>query len=221
MKRVLLTSAAIVTLAASPAVATPGWYFGVAGGANWAQDTSPLTAFGDHEDTQFDTGWALAGTFGYSWLAGYRGEIEFAYRQNDLDSVFESPNRGSPFFHTQLSGDLVQFSVMANALYDFQVADDFVLTVGGGIGVAEARLNASEANVSFIRSGSNSFTFAWQLIGGAAYQVTDATQVFVEYHYFANDNHDVVTYPGGTPLRTDFDADSSTVFLGVRLGLGE
>lgn len=221
MKRVLLTSAAIVALAASPAMATPGWYLGAAGGVNWAQDTSVLTALSDHDDTQFDTGWALAGTFGYSWLEGYRGEIEFAYRHNDLDSVFEHPNGSSSFFHTQLSGDLVQFSVMANALYDFQVADDFVLTIGGGIGVAEARLNASDANVSFIRPGSNSFTFAWQLIGGAAYQVTDATQIFAEYHYFANDNHDVVTYPLDIPLRTDFDADNHTVFLGVRLGLGD
>jgi hypothetical protein len=50
---------------------------------------------------------------------------------------------------------------------------------------------------------------------------TEAKQVFVEYHCFGDDNHDVATCLGGAPLNTDFDADNSTVFLGVRLGLGE
>jgi hypothetical protein len=50
---------------------------------------------------------------------------------------------------------------------------------------------------------------------------TEATQVFVEYHCFGDDNHDVATCLGGAPLGTDFDADSSTVFRSVRLGLGE
>jgi hypothetical protein len=41
-----------------------------------------------------------------------------------------------------------------NALYDFQVADDFVLTIGGGIDVAEARLNVPR---SYPRRGSSGY----------------------------------------------------------------
>src|SRR5580765_7161926 len=85
----LLGAAALLALT-SPASASrfTAWYFGVDGGASWAQDVDalvfatpgpvPLTA----SSFQFDLGWAAFANAGYSFDNNWRVELEGGYRHN-------------------------------------------------------------------------------------------------------------------------------------------
>ncbi|MBI1211687.1 MAG: outer membrane beta-barrel protein [Alphaproteobacteria bacterium] len=224
MKNALLASAALLVVASLPAQADGvrnGWYVGGSIGANWLQDVSPLTFSSDHLNTDFDTGWAMTAAVGYRCLGGFRGELELAYRKNDVNSIYEAPNSSSPIHHTHVGGDATQFSVMANAAYDWQVAPRWAVSVGGGLGIVQADFDSSGSGIRLVRDAEDDWTFAWQLIGGLAYSVTDNTDAFVEYRYFANDTHDVVTYPNGIPLRSSVDLNSNTVSVGFRYALAQ
>lgn len=223
MRNALLASAALLA-ASMPAMADEtlsGWYVGGSLGINWLQDTNPHTFISsDALNTGFDTGWALMANVGYRFTGNVRAELELAYRDNDVNSIYEAPNGITPINHTHVGGDVTQFSFMANALYDVQLIQNWTVSFGGGIGVVEADVDASGSGIRLIRDAEDDWSFAWQLIGGFGYAVTPNTDAFVEYRYFANQDHDVVTYPNGTPGRDSVDLNSHTVSLGFRYALG-
>lgn len=220
MKRTLLASVALFAITTTPATAAGNWYIAGGIGANWVQDTNPFTFYGDTLDTEFDTGWILTGSLGYRWAEGFRGELELGYRKNDVDSIFESPNGGFPFTHTNVSGEVTQFSLMANALYDIRLAEHCVLTVGGGIGIADDEFDASGSGSILIVDANDDWSFAYQAIAGAAYDVSPRTQIFIEYRYFVNDGHDVITYPPpNIPLIDEVDFENHSVSVGVRFAI--
>lgn len=224
MKNALMASAALLVAASLTARADEvrnGWYVSGSVGANWLQDTNPRTFFGDNLNTGFDTGWALTAAAGYRCLGGFRTELELAYRQNDVNSIYEAPNGGTPIHHTHVGGDVTQFSIMANAAYDWHVAPRWALSFGAGLGVVESDFNASGSGFHLIRDGEDDWTFAWQLIGGVAYSIAENTDAFVEYRYFSVQSHDVVTYPNGIPLRDHVDLNSDAVTVGLRYAFGQ
>jgi len=223
MKNALLSTAALLTLAAAPACADErqsGWYVGASLGVNWLQDTNPKTFTGDALNTGFDTGWALTANVGYRFMGNLRGELELGYRDNNVGSIYEAPNGITPIHHSHVGGDVTEFSVMANALYDVRVVQNWTFSFGGGIGVVESDFDASGSGGQLIRDADDDWQFAWQLIGGIGYSVSTNMDAFVEYRYFADQDHDVITYPNGLPLRDSVDLDSHTVSLGFRYALG-
>ncbi len=221
MRKALLASAVSLLAASSPAIADGtedaghGWYVGGSVGVNWLQDTNASTFFGNSVDAGFDTGWALMANAGYRCLGGFRGELEIGYRDNNVGSLFVNP-----VHETHIGGDVTQFSVMANAAYDWHFAPRFALSVGGGIGVVESDFDASGSGFRIVRDAEDDWSFAWQLMGGLAYTVTANTDAFVEYRYFADQSHDVITFPNGFPWRDSVDLDSNTVTVGFRYALG-
>jgi len=223
MKHALLASAAIFAAASTSAMADErqsGWYVGGSLGINWLQDTNPSTFSGDALNTGFDTGWALMANVGYRFMGNLRTELVLGYRDNDVASIFEAPNGITPIHHTHVGGDVTQFSFMANALYDVRLIQNWTISFGGGIGVVDADVDASGSGGPLIRDAEDDWSFAWQLIGGFGYAVTHNTDAFVEYRYFANQDHDVVTYPAGIPLRDSVDLNSHTVSVGFRYAMG-
>jgi OmpA-OmpF porin, OOP family len=224
MKQVLLASVAFVAIGAvTPAMAQDAprgsVYVGLAAGANWLGDTNPLTTGGDTLNTDFDTGWLLAAAVGYRWPGGLRTEVELGYRNNDAAGVFEFPNGGGGFTHTNVNGGVSQFSVLVNAFYDFPVAENFSLTLGAGIGGASADVDVAGSSDLLIE-GDSEWGFAYQLIAGASFAVSPECDVFVQYRYFGNDGA-VTTYPPpNNPLATELDLDSHGVLLGFRVAVG-
>jgi opacity protein-like surface antigen len=218
MKKVLLASVALVAIGAvTPAMAQDAprgsVYLGLAAGANWLGDTNPDTIFGDTLDTEFDTGWLLSGAVGYKWPSGLRTELELAYRNNDADSVIEA---GTTYV---VNGDVSQFSVLVNVLYDFSVAENLNLTLGGGIGGASAAVDIANTSDLLIDADAE-WGFAFQLIAGGSFEISPEADVFVEYRYLRN-NATAVTYPPpNTPLQVDLDLESHGVVLGIRYAIG-
>src|SRR5262249_27045163 len=152
--------------------------------ANWMQNESVITAFSSTISTNFDAGWALSAQVGYRFHNGFRTELEFAYRKNDVDSV----NQGGPA--PDASGDVSQTSLMANVLYDIHLTDDFSLSLGAGAGMAGANIDVHGFGVPLIVDKGDGWGFAWQLIGGVNWSLSPNTEFYAEYHYMRNDRHD-------------------------------
>lgn len=221
MKKTLLATAAALAMTASPAAADGAmtgcgcWYGGVSAGANWLEGQGMETAFSGVVTPDFDAGWAISAQAGYRFQNGFRGELEVDYRKNKVDSIdYFGPVAGP-------DGDVSQTSLMANVLYDIRLDDNFALSLGAGVGLANASVDISDNAGRLIVDKGDGWGFAWQLIGGVSWSLSPNTEFYVEYHYFRNDRHDVTTFPDGFPLDDGMDLENSTAMLGVRFAFGQ
>jgi OmpA-OmpF porin, OOP family len=208
----LLGATALIAVSAGAAQAGNfnGWYIGLEGGANWLNDNDgvfletgvPVTP----ATFDFDTGWALLGTLGYSF-GSWRVEGELGYRQNDIDAVAIGP------FFTPLPGDDVeQFTIMANALYDIRLSDRFNISLGGGLGVDRVDLDDG------LDVSDDHWGFAYQGIVGLSYAVSRRMDVTMNYRYLNADGSDFDSsaFPIGYSSE---NFQNHTVTIGLRYDL--
>jgi OOP family OmpA-OmpF porin len=191
MKRTTLLLGTVAALAlCGPAQAgqLKGWYIGIEGGANWVNDTNhtmvgtglPSTTSHFHFiNFDYDAGWAFLATVGYGYDENWRVELEAGWRKNNADRVeIEGTTFSSTTTVTEPGGELKEFSLMANVLYELPLAEKLSLSLGAGAGLDHADFEDK-------RWGSDeSWNFAYQGIVGLNYQVGEASQLFVRYRYF-------------------------------------
>lgn len=128
-----------------------------------------------------DDGYAITGAVGRRF-GPVRGEVEAGWRENNIGQAngfgLTVPGEGS----------VSALSAMANVYFDpaFNLGP-FQPYVGGGIGVARFRANDVVAigvpgagPVSASKTG-----FAWQLMAGVGYKVSDTATLTAGYRYFA------------------------------------
>ena len=200
---------AAALLAVAPAIAAAegiNVYLDIAGGANFLED-SDISGTGLDTDADFDPGFAVKAAIGSALGSGFRFEAEFAYRQNDADSVGGSG----------ASGDVSAWSLMGNAIYDIKTGGRLTPYIGVGAGVAGIDWN----DVTPVGGGSvddNDTLFAYQGIAGAAYRVNDNLQLTLDYRYFATEEPDLTT---STDTNFDTDYRSHSIMVGLRWTFGE
>lgn len=205
----LATAASFATFAlasAASAASFTGWYGGVEAGANWVPDQDAIADTSSPATAQFDTGWAIIGNAGYSF-GPWRTELELGYRSNDLDA-----------FSTYTDGGSVdQFTVMANALYDFNVAQNYQVSVGGGVGADFVNYDNSSGWHSVNIKDSDS-AFAWQLMAGVSRFVPSINaDVVLNYRYLQTSDLTFAEYDGSSWHYDDYDnIDNHAVTLGLR-----
>ncbi|HRK69944.1 MAG TPA: OmpA family protein [Micropepsaceae bacterium] len=213
LKGLLLSSAFVLALPGVAAAEAPhGWYVDGGVGAVFVQDNDDLTGvFGVDIPAEYDTGIAILGSVGYKWMGGFRLEGELGYRASDLTE--------NTMFFGDSNGDVTAFSGMLNLLYDWQLNDNWQLSLGGGIGYAnvdhEYKINAAGTVIDDDTSG-----MAWQGIAELHYQWTSMTDVYLGYNYFTveDDNFtNVFIFPN--PIE-NLEYDAHAVMLGVRMFFG-
>ena len=200
------------------------WYLGAKVGGNWlANDThivdSPrFPGVPLNGRASYDDGLVTTVQGGFSFGNGLRLEEEFGFRYNDVDHV-------SPYGNGR--GSMRNYAIMTNALYDLPV--DFPLRpyVGVGVGAADytpyhirgdgmpyftSGPGAGTPNATYI-GGPDSWGFAWQVMGGVSYDVTDNIALTAEYRYFER--------VGDHPLGIGNDYESHSALVGVRYSFGE
>lgn len=227
MKRgaALLGAAALLALS-SPASAGrfTAWYFGVDGGASWVEDVdalvyvTPAPPPASAHAFDFDMGWAAFATAGYSFANNWRVELEAGYRHNEVDTITPPPIGPA----AALDGELDQYTLMANVLYDFASSNGAMLSVGAGVGADYARARTAPIAPSLVPFEGDDISLAFQALVGASYPVTSWMDLTLNYRYLyvtdVNLNDDETT-PGVSAIVDATDpAGEHTVTMGLRFG---
>ncbi len=120
-------------------------------------------------ELSFDPGFGFIAAVG-NGFDGLRGEIEMAYRNNDLDK----------FSNNNTTGDITSLAVMGNLLVDIAVSETVWPFLGAGIGLANVDLDGDEDDT----------VFAYQAIAGLGFPLTHVTTLDLQYRYFATADAD-------------------------------
>jgi outer membrane protein OmpA-like peptidoglycan-associated protein len=226
---ILLAGAAAIAIAA-PAAARDGQpYLGIEGGVSFKDkvtvDADNIPANGILQPTA--TARTKMGVDG-DVVLGYdfgpvRLEAEGGYKRNNYRGLTVLNGALLPAGVTVAPGTVVQnerdleiWSGMVNALLDIGSSDGLQVYGGGGAGFANLRLPVRVAGVGDIIN-DNKTDFAWQLIGGVRFPVTDSLDLGVKYRYFNVDDFRLRAV-NGRDIEASYSAHS--VLASVTLNFG-
>ena len=127
-----------------------------------------------------EPGFSISGAFGYRYDKRFRGEVELAYRENDIDrlsiTAFGLGASGSA------SGDISSFSGMVNGYWDISIDAPVKPYVGAGVGISEID---AEISIGGTTAKSDDTVFAYQFMGGILYEFSPEVDFHLGYRYFA------------------------------------
>lgn len=183
--------------------------------------------------TEFDSGYTVSAAAGWRFSPNLRAELELAYQTNDIKThkgveaagiplgaedagvlITGSPNLGVSV------GDLVDDGkggidttyLMANAFYDFNQMGKFRPYVGAGVGLGMVNVDYSPSSVEIVDDDKT--VFAYQLIAGSDFAVSDRMALFAQYRYRATSDVDVDVSLFDASL--DIENRSSALEVGLR-----
>ncbi|MFW5634704.1 MAG: outer membrane protein, partial [Erythrobacter sp.] len=197
MTRTAWLLAGSAAMVAVPAAARDGaFYVGVDGGIMLEDQLDVDIDAGRPDGLQENAAFADTNTgldadivFGYDFGA-FRLEAEGGYKRAGYDSLtVESPDLVpgadiAPGTVVQNEKDLSIFSGMVNGILEY--GKTFQIFAGGGAGFANVDLPVEVAGVGTVIDDSTT-DFAWQLLGGFRFAVTDNIDLGVKYRYFVID----------------------------------
>ena len=210
MRNTLIASALatglFVAMAVTASAEQPGPYLSLGVGANFLNDAD-LTGTGVTDKADFNTGWAAMGAVGYAFDKNWRSELELGFRRNDIDKLTGGAGN---------AGNVDASSLMGNLLYDFDTGSKWTPYLGVGLGAVRYKANGLQP-VGTTTLNDSDTKFAAQGILGVAYDVSQSTQLFVDYHYLQSRDPSVAN-SAGTGLATEYK--SHTVMVGFRYSFG-
>jgi len=186
------------------------WYVGAKAGGNWIGRHTRLNSndFGApvNGKVTYDDGYIGAVQGGYAFRNGLRVELDGAWRYNQVDKVYG---------YGTGRGRMNNYAVMVDALYDIPVNYPIKPYVGFGVGASDYAPEKIRADGMPYPGyfGGDTWSFAYQAIAGAAYNIDDNIALMLEYRFFNRPNHD---YPAG--VHTDYQSNSA--LIGVRYSFG-
>src|SRR6478752_7304330 len=183
-KLAILVALASTTALATPAVAkNNSFYLGIDAGGMVVEDlrtrvndgvTDPLYKI-DHK-----IGYDLDALAGYDF-GRFRAEAELSYKHAKVDSVTTTSDQ------VPADGRTSAFSGMINGLIDFGDEDHLYGFAGAGVGIANVRYSVRALDVppfGPVDISDSDSHFAWQLLLGARWAVSQNFDVGVKYRYF-------------------------------------
>ena len=125
---------------------------------------------------------------------GFRGDLTLGYRgERDITGI--KTDRPGIHYPGTFESKISTLTAMANVYYDFGIVRGFVPYVGAGIGIAHHRLSSVSfdlrnpdplgppANPVNDLGGSSDTEFAWSLMAGLGYQISDRAVLDFGYRY--------------------------------------
>lgn len=168
-------------------------------------------------------GWAIGSAFGRRVGCNWRTEVEFAYRDNTLDSAqlsFTGGTAAPVFVEEDIDGRIRMYTGMYNVYRDLgQQCGKLRPYVGGGVGVAFIDAEASTASLGGIAAALDESAFAWQAMIGASMQVSCRAEMFAEYRIVGTDDEEISIASGalGATASAEFETMSNNVLFGIRI----
>jgi OOP family OmpA-OmpF porin len=165
---------------------------------------------GSGVEAEFDPGFNVGAAFGVRFLEHFRTEINTSYRQAEVDNV------SGPGFSLDGAGDAGVFAAMANAYFDLDLGGPVKPYIGAGVGVGVVIVDSdSSANILIIDDTTTEF--AWNVMGGLSFEITENVILSGGYRYFATTDATldatVVGFGSGT---LDAEIAAHEVVVGVR-----
>ena len=225
LRKALLAATVLALPVAAQAQPVTGLYVGAGAGLNFHQESDVNGGRIRYKDVG---GVGLA-SIGWGFGNGLRAEIEGNYRQNAVSRL-----QGSGVRSTSAGGRLHNYAVMANVLYDINIAGFPVVPyvgVGAGYGWVDAdRVRASGPGGATLTINDTAGHFAYQGILGAAYNIPGVPGLAItgEYRFFGTLeprlNAQVRTGGPNGPIvasgRVEPTNYNHSVLLGVRYNFG-
>lgn len=190
------------------------------------------------QEVSMDNTWlAEVGAGCGSGSRGFRGEVTFGFRgERDVwgvppiyngtiigDPVGTTPPDVDDPIHTSVKS----YTLMLNGYYDLGQYSGFVPYVGAGVGAAYHMVDevyfTDNPNLINRIEGDKELSFAWSLMAGVAYQVSDRAILDFGYRYIdmGKANSGRVDSAGFVNPRVDLDNIAAHEFkLGLRYHLG-
>jgi len=185
---------------------TNGWYVGGGLGLNWLRDAD-VQGGAVNSKAEFNTGGAGILSLGYGLGNGFRLEGELGYRRNSVDKVAGVDG----------DGNVSQWSMMGNALYDFNTGTAFTPYVGAGLGGVRVNVNDARTFTGGRTIDDSDTVFAYQGIAGIAYSIAPQWKVDLGYRYFASADPSFKTNDN---VKVDGENRNHTVLLSLRYEFG-
>ncbi len=215
LRRSMIVGAiSVVTAGVAPAALADN-YFSLWGAYTDVKDFDFQVATGTI-NTDFDNGYGFGAAIGWRLREvgtgnRLRAEAEVSYRSNDVDT--HKLNGGAL---AGSAGDIESTAAMVNVLVDFSEQSSFSPYLGGGLGIAhiEADGFGVTAIPNVVSEGES--VLAFQVIVGASWDISQSTEIFGEYRYFATDDPKVQTSAATGGVSTEIEYQSNNVLLGVR-----
>lgn len=210
-----------------PSVGRPyGIYGTIFGGVDFTDESDFDGLLGgatESVNVDFDTGYNVGGAIGGVWHSARIGgltprtEIEVSYSEADADTInFTGNGLGNEPIP---EGSISSTKVFANLLFDINTQSNFTPYFGGGIGVAFTELDLNYSPGFNLNDDDESFAF--QLIAGAAYKISDRVSLTLDGRYTRIVDVDTDRFaPDGT-LAGNFedDIDNFSINGGLRISL--
>lgn len=226
--------AAAAAMAITPAAhAYEGLYGAIGAGLNYMgdQDVSNdqpggggLYVFDSTAD--YDKGIGVYAALGKAWGNNWRTELEFSYRDNDIDSILPDGGGFSGWPSGTISGSTTTKALLVNALYDFDTGGVLTPYLGGGVGIANVDPDIIGANAAGVPApgtiayGASSWEPAVQAIAGVAIDLAEGLALDISYRYFATDVGEYAGTLGGVPANIETSNKSHSAFAGLRWNFG-
>ena len=222
--------AAAATLAFAPAAhAYQGVYGAIGAGLSYVgpdRDFEGTGALAFDSEADYDNGIGVYAALGHASANGWRKELEFSFRQNDLRHL---PGDGLGFTgwgENTVDGDIQSLAFMANLIKDFKTDSGVTPYLGVGVGLArlEADYIGSDPNFSggfgALSVNDDEIGLAYQGIAGLAFELAEGLILDLSYRYFATSEMEFDGTLAGLPEEFEQDYNSHSLFAGLRWNFG-
>jgi outer membrane protein OmpA-like peptidoglycan-associated protein len=220
--------------AAGPAIAQAGdgFYLGIGGGFNWAEDQdfkisgyeatlgpglNPPPNGSVITEVEYDDDFMGALAFGYA-TGALRPEIELSYRSNDVHNQrehYRGPLGGESEADAANRGDsTLAYSAMANLWLDFfKSSSDIHPYIGGGVGGMKVKLKDPTYAGNEIDNDDDTL-LAYQAGAGVAYAISDQMDISLDYRWIRSEKgkFDLLPDTSGT-VKERYEAQSAMLTL--------
>ncbi len=172
MRRLILITTLLVLSSTASVMAQSSFYVGASGGAAFFFDQSANVDFLGIEnvadvDFEYDTGFQLAGKFGYRLDTNIKLEAEVAYAAADADRVFSFNGQ-----NVTTEQELAVWSVTGGIFFDLWPINVLVPYVGAGLGYAKVAADNTDVNLDLDQNVFTTFAEA-----GIPYYVTPSISI--------------------------------------------
>lgn len=233
LKSSLLAAAA--TLALTPAAhAYQGLYGSIGAGLTYMEDERDVSNDGSgvgpftfDSSADYDKGIGVYTALGYAWGNNWRTELEFSYRTNDIDQIDPGP-AFTGFPSGSISGDTRSYSVLANAIYDFDFGSIVTPYLGAGVGFSNVNHDITGSLASggaptpalSIAYGDSYTTLAYQGIAGVAVDLAEGLALDLSYRFLGTNKRSSDGTLNGQLAEFDTGYHVHSLFAGLRWNFG-